>query len=65
MAVRALFGHTDPVALNVLEAEELWVKTRRSHRIKVANDGELFVTRSPLHYRIRPKALRVLLPSGR
>ena len=30
--------------------------------IRVANDGEVFATRSPLHYRIRPEALRVLVP---
>ncbi|MEI9900084.1 MAG: diacylglycerol kinase family protein [Hyphomicrobium sp.] len=64
MAARALFGYTDPVALKVLEAEELWVKTQRSRRVPVANDGELLVTRSPLYYRTRPKALRVIVPAG-
>lgn len=64
MAVRALFGRTKPVELKVLEAKELWVQTRRRQRVKVANDGELLVTHSPLHYRIHPKALRVVVPAG-
>jgi diacylglycerol kinase family enzyme len=63
MAIRALFGRTAPGELKVNEAEELWVQTRKNRRIKVANDGEVFATRSPLHYRIRPKALRVLVPA--
>ena len=41
MAVRALFGRTTPGELKLLEAEELWVQTRRNRRIKVANDGEV------------------------
>ena len=64
MAVRAVLGRPSPVELKVLEAEELWVQTGRNRRIKVANDGEVFSTASPLHYRIRPKALRVIVPTG-
>jgi diacylglycerol kinase family enzyme len=63
MAVRALFGRVPPRELKVLEAAELWVQTRRFRRVKVANDGEVFVTRSPLHYRIRPRVLRVIVPT--
>ena len=62
MAVRALFGRTTPGELKLLEAEELWVQTRRNRRLKVANDGEVLSMISPLHYRIRPKALRVIAP---
>ena len=58
MAIRALFGRTTPGELKLLEAEELWVQTRRNRRLKVANDGEVLTMTSPLHYRIRPKALR-------
>lgn len=65
MALRALFGRSAPGELKVLEAKELWVHTRRTRRVKVANDGELFSTASPLHYRIRPKALRVIVPHRR
>jgi diacylglycerol kinase family enzyme len=64
MAVRALFGHTSPGELKVLEAEELWVQTRRNRNVKVANDGEVFSIAPPLHYRIRPQALRVIVPAG-
>jgi diacylglycerol kinase family enzyme len=62
MALRALFGRSVPGELKVLEAKELWVHTRINRRLKVANDGELFSTLSPLHYHIRPKALRVIVP---
>ena len=64
MAVRALFGHASPGELKVLEAEELWVQTRKNKSVKVANDGEVFSTAPPLHYRIRPQALRVIVPAG-
>ena len=42
MAVRAVLGRASPGELKVLEAEELWVQTRRNRRMKVANDGEVF-----------------------
>lgn len=63
MAVRAVLGRDSPGELKVLEAEELWVQTKRGKRIKVANDGEVFSTTSPLHYRIQPKALSVIVPA--
>jgi YegS/Rv2252/BmrU family lipid kinase len=65
MAARALIGRSSPGELKVAEAEDFWVQTRRRRRVTVAVDGELLVTRSPLHYRIRPKALRVIVPEGR
>jgi diacylglycerol kinase family enzyme len=61
MALQAALGHPAPGELKVLEAEELWVKSRRS-RLKVANDGEVQSFTSPLHYRILPGALRVIVP---
>jgi YegS/Rv2252/BmrU family lipid kinase len=64
MAVRALFGHASTGELKVLEAEELWVQTRRNKSVKVANDGEVFSISPPLHYRVRPQALRVIVPAG-
>jgi len=64
MAIRALFGRTTPGELKLIDAEELWVQTRRNRRLKVANDGEVLTMTSPLHYRIRPKALRVIVPAG-
>jgi YegS/Rv2252/BmrU family lipid kinase len=64
MAVRALFGQASPGELTILEAEELWVQTRKNKSVKVANDGEVFSIAPPLHYRIRPQALRVIVPAG-
>ena len=64
MAIRALFGRASPGELKVLEAEELWVQPRKNRSVKVANDGEVFSISPPLHYRIRPQALRVIVPAG-
>lgn len=63
MAIGALFGRRGSGELKVLEAEELWVQTRRKRRVKVANDGEVVTLAAPLHYRIRQKALRVIVPA--
>ena len=63
LAVRALLGRASPGELKVLEAEELLVETRGSRHVHVANDGEVFTATAPLHYRIRPKALRVIVPA--
>jgi len=35
----------------------------RARRLRVSVDGELIVLRPPLHYRTRPKALRVFAPA--
>jgi diacylglycerol kinase family enzyme len=64
VAIRAVLGHASPGELKVLEAEELWVQPRKNKSVKVANDGEVFSISPPLHYRIRPKALRVIVPAG-
>ena len=47
-----------------LEARELEKVTihSRNRRLRVANDGELLTLETPLQYRIRPKALTVLVP---
>ena len=47
--------------LETLTATQLTVRSRRS-RLKMVNDGEVLRMASPLHYRIRPKALKVLAP---
>jgi YegS/Rv2252/BmrU family lipid kinase len=64
MAIRALFGQASPGELKALEAEEIWVQTRKNKNVKVANDGEVFSATPPLHYRIRPRALRVIVPAA-
>ncbi|MCL4402452.1 MAG: diacylglycerol kinase family lipid kinase, partial [Acidobacteria bacterium] len=42
-------------------AREVWIETRR-RRVAVAMDGEVFMMESPLHYRMRARALRVMAP---
>ena len=49
--------------VDLITVEEATVETRR-HRLQVAADGEVFSLESPLNYRIRPGALRVLVPKG-
>lgn len=46
-----------------LSAKEIWIASRHQ-TVRVATDGEVCLMRSPLHYRIRPGALRVLVPAG-
>jgi diacylglycerol kinase family enzyme len=43
------------------EATSLDILSRRSH-LRVMNDGEAMLLRTPLRYSIRPRALRVLAP---
>lgn len=47
--------------VDLITVEEATVETRR-RRLQVATDGEVFGLESPLNYRIRPGALRVLVP---
>jgi diacylglycerol kinase family enzyme len=64
LALRALFGRLRQAGeFDALSAEEIWVETRRPKRLYVAADGEVAVMTTPLHYRVRPKALRVIVPS--
>jgi len=41
--------------------KNMWIGTRREH-LRVALDGEVVTMEPPLHYRVRPGALRVLVP---
>ena len=60
LALRALFGglrqEKDFIALCT---KEVWIGTKHKH-VRVALDGEVLVMEPPLHYRVRPRALRVL-----
>ena len=62
LAVRAMIGRLrqdkDFLAFATTDA---WIGTRRK-RIRVALDGEVTIMEPPLHYRVRPGALRVLAP---
>jgi diacylglycerol kinase family enzyme len=60
--VRAMMGRfrSDPNIVHI-EAHEIDVSARRS-RLRLSNDGELDIVEMPLRYKIRPRALKVLVP---
>lgn len=64
LAWRALFGglrqEKDFLAMCT---KELWIETRHK-RIRVALDGEITIMEPPLHYRVLPRALRVMAPAN-
>ena len=63
LALSALFGRLrEAHDFDALCAREIWVETRLPKRIPVATDGEVTVLSTPLHYRIRPGALKVIVP---
>ena len=63
LAVRALFGRLRQAKdFDALRAQEIWVETHRPKRLHVAMDGEVVVLTTPLHYRVLPGALRVIVP---
>jgi diacylglycerol kinase family enzyme len=57
----ALIGRLTLKDLNTLDATNISIETDRK-RLKVATDGEVNVMQSPLHYKIRPGALNVIVP---
>jgi YegS/Rv2252/BmrU family lipid kinase len=62
LALRALFSRLrEAKDFDSLCAREVLVETRRA-RLRVATDGETTIMPTPLHYRVRPRALRVLVP---
>lgn len=62
LAWRALFGGLrDDKDFLALCSKEVWIATKH-RRLRVALDGEVTVMQPPLHYRIRPLSLRVLVP---
>ncbi|MBV9209487.1 MAG: diacylglycerol kinase family lipid kinase [Acidobacteria bacterium] len=65
LAWRALFGGLrDEEDFDALCTKEVWIETSR-RKLRVATDGEVTVMRTPLHYRVRPRALRVIVPRER
>jgi diacylglycerol kinase family enzyme len=63
LTLSALFGRLrEAHDFDALRAREIWVETRRPKRLPVATDGEVSVLSTPLHYRIRPGALKVIVP---
>ena len=63
LALRALFGRLHEAKdFDALCAKEIWIETRRPRRLRVATDGEVTIMRTPLYYRVLPRALRVVVP---
>ncbi|HYJ46776.1 MAG TPA: diacylglycerol kinase family protein, partial [Pyrinomonadaceae bacterium] len=63
LALRALFGGLrQEHDFDAMCTKEIWIETRRPKRLRVATDGEVSIMTTPLHYRVRPGALRVLVP---
>jgi diacylglycerol kinase family enzyme len=62
LAIRAIFRRLEQARDfdNVL-ASEVTVETRQ-RELRVAADGEVTLMRTPLHYRVHPGALRVIVP---
>ena len=61
VALQTLLGHATDQDLNAFEAEEIWVDPG-TPLVNVSTDGEVSLMNAPLHYRIRPRALRVVVP---
>lgn len=63
IALRALFGRLRDVDdFDSLRATEFRIETQKK-RVRVAADGEVTGMEAPLVYRIRPGALRVIVPA--
>jgi YegS/Rv2252/BmrU family lipid kinase len=63
LALRALFGRLQQARdFDMVRAAQIVVDTPR-RRVHVAADGEVLVMETPLTYRIRPAALRVIVPA--
>ncbi|MGE5729443.1 MAG: diacylglycerol/lipid kinase family protein [Gemmatimonas sp.] len=64
LSLAALLGRLEQERdFEALTATEMLIETPRS-RLLVATDGEVQPMSSPLHYRIRPRCLRVIVPRG-
>ncbi len=62
LAWRALFGGLrEEQDFDALCTQEVWIETKRK-RLRVATDGEVTIMKTPLHYRVRPRTLRVIVP---
>ena len=63
LALRALVGRLDDSRdFQGLALEQMVVEDRRRRLLRVAFDGEVGHVSPPLRYRIRPRALRVIVP---
>jgi len=63
LVIEAFLGHWRASRrLTTFTAEEVRV-TSRKHRVMVSLDGEVTILNSPLVFKVRPKALSVLIPA--
>jgi diacylglycerol kinase family enzyme len=63
LAVRALFGRmVEGRDLDEIHATEIQVESRHG-KTRVARDGEVEMTDTPVCFRVRPRALRVIAPA--
>ena len=63
LAVRALFGRmVDGRDLDEIHATEIVVESHHA-QARVARDGEVGMTATPVRFRVRPRALRVIAPA--
>ena len=63
LALQALTGRVASGELAIEEAADCWIHTRRP-RLRVSRDGEVSSMETPLHYRIRPGDLSVIVPEA-
>ena len=64
LALRALFGRLrEAKDFDALCTKSISIETHRK-RLHVAIDGEVTLMDTPLHYRVRPGALRVIVPQS-
>lgn len=62
LALRTLFGRLKQTEdFEEINTEEIIIETRRKRKL-VALDGEVARLPTPLHYRIQPRVLRVIVP---
>lgn len=61
--LRTLVGSEADQNFNAFETEELWVDPG-TVRVNVSTDGEVGIMDAPLHYKIRARELRVIVPDG-
>lgn len=62
LVAKAMLGRRHPDDFAILPVSEMWIGSGSTGRLQVAIDGEVVTMRAPLHYRTRPKALRVVAP---
>jgi diacylglycerol kinase family enzyme len=50
-------------AFDTFASGEMWIETPRSRTVRVAADGEITMLPTPLHYKVAPGALKVIVPA--